>query len=121
MVRRVEDFDCWRLMDEIRQRVYAITASGPAQSDWKFCAQLRDAIASGLRNFSEGYGRVGRREFARFLRMTRGSLFEVSECLRDGVARGYWTAESVADIHLLARRATAATSRLMTYLLSGRR
>jgi four helix bundle protein len=118
VARRVEDFACWQLMDALRRRVYAITDDDRVRTDWKFRDQMRDAAASSLRNFAEGYGRISHRDFARFLRITRGSLFEVSECLRDGAARGYWTSESVADIEVLAKRATAAISRLMEYLLS---
>jgi four helix bundle protein len=118
MARKVEDFECWQLMDDLRRQVYALTDTPVVRSDFRFCDQLREAVASSLRNFSEGFGRIGHKEFARFLRISRGSLFEVSECLRDGTARGYWSDETVTEVHILTKRATAATSRLMQYLLS---
>lgn len=116
MVKRVEDFDAWRLADELRTQVYALVDTSAADKDWKFRDQLREAMASGLRNFAEGFGRGRDREFAHFLRIARASLFEVSECLRDGVARGYWNANQVEGMHVLAKRSTAAMTRLIRYL-----
>ena len=109
--KRVEDLVVWQLGDELRRKVYAITAKGEPANDWKFRDQLRDAVSSITRKIAEGFGRYRHREFAQFLSIARGSLFEVSETLRDGVSRGYWTAESIADLQALSKRTTAAASR----------
>lgn len=114
--KRVEDLVAWQLGNELRSKVYAITAIGGPADDWKFRDQLRDAVSSVTRNLAEGFGRYRHREFAQFLSIARGSLFEVSETLRDGVARGYWTTDSVAELQILSKRTTAAVSRLMRYL-----
>jgi four helix bundle protein len=117
--RQVQDLVVWQLADEIRRSVYALLAHGPATKDWTFCDQLRDATASVARNVVEGFGRETHREFARFLVIARGSLFEVQEHLRDGIARGYWPPSATTELDTLCRRAIAAVTSLVGYLRSG--
>ena len=42
VVDRFEDLDAWQVADELRVEVYALTATGPASKDFKFCNQIRD-------------------------------------------------------------------------------
>lgn len=60
VVDRFEDLDAWPVADESRLEVYALTATGPASTDFKFCSQIRDAAASATRNISEGFGLTAR-------------------------------------------------------------
>ena len=114
--KRVEDLFVWQLADELRGRIYWLTGSGAAARDWKFRDQLRDAASSSTLNIAEGFGRFRHREFAQFLRYARGSRFEISDALRDGVIRNYWTAESVKDELILCKRTTKAITRFIDYL-----
>ncbi len=116
--RRVEELVVWQLGHELRTRIYAITAIEPVVRDFKFCNQLRDAASSVTRNIAEGFGRDGHREFARFLSIARGSLFEVEDHLRDGAARGHWDASATQEIHGLCNRTIAAVTRFIRYLKS---
>ena len=68
------------------------------------------------KNIAEGFGRFRHKEFAQFLRYSRGSSYETSDGLRDGVARKYWTAEQIESALILAKRATKANSRFTRYL-----
>lgn len=114
--KRVEDLIVWQLAGELRTMIYSLTSSGPAARDWKFRDQLRDAARSTTRNIAEGFGRFRHKEFAQFLRYTRGSLFEISDGLRDGVSRRYWTAAKIRDALILSKRATKAVTRFTDYL-----
>ncbi len=114
--KRVEDLVAWQLGNELRDRVHALTAGGEPAADWKFRSQLRDAVSSVTRNIAEGFGRYRHREFAHFLSIARGSLFEVSDQLRDGVSRQYWTSEAITELLGLCNRTTAALTRLILYL-----
>ena len=114
--KRVEDLSAWQLGNELRDRVHALTAEGRLAEDWKFRNQLRDAVSSVTRNIAEGFGRYRHREFAHFLSIARGSIFEVADHLRDGVSRKYWTQEVVAESLGLCNRTTAAVTRLILYL-----
>ena len=116
MARRVEELVVWQLADALRARVYAITASGTAVGDARFCNQIRDATGSICRNIAEGFGRYRHKEFAQFLSIARGSLFELSDHLRDGVHRGYWSDESISDVKAGCNRTIAAITHFIRYL-----
>jgi len=116
IARRVEDLEIWLLANELREKIYAISATRPAQADRDFCEQIRDAVGSVSRNMAEGFGRYRPKEHARFLIIARGSLFEVEDLLRDGVARGHWNAPGVQEMHRLCNRCIAGTTSLIRYL-----
>jgi four helix bundle protein len=116
--RRVEELAVWQLADEIRCQVHALAAADPAKKDFRFCDQLRNAASPISSNVAEGFGRFGHREFAQFLTIARGSLFEVKDHLKDGVARGYWTSDDCEDLQKLCNRTIAAVTRLIRYLRS---
>jgi four helix bundle protein len=114
--RRYEDLVCWRLSHELKDRVFEITATGPASQDRKFCEQIRESARSAPRNIAEGFGRFGPAEFRRFLQIARGSLTETHNHLRDGRDRGYFGQETHQQLSKLTGRAAIATGRLMKYL-----
>jgi four helix bundle protein len=114
--KRVEDLIVWQLANELKIKVYELTETGPASKDWKFRDELRDAVSSTTRNIREGFGRLRHKEFAQFLRYSRGSLYETSDGLHDGVARKYWTPAQIEGALILSKRATKANSRFTRYL-----
>jgi four helix bundle protein len=116
MARRVEELDVFRLGNELREKVHAITATSPANRDRKFCTQLDDAASSVTRNICEGFGRYRHKEFAQFLSIARGSVFEIIDHLRDGVARRYWSDEVVQVHRSLCNRTIAALTRFIRWL-----
>ena len=118
VARRVEELVVWQLGHELRKKVYAITATGTAVGDFRFSNQIRDAASSVTRNVAEGFGRYKHREFAQFLVIARGSLFEIEDHLRDGLVRGYWDREAAKDIHDLCNRTIAAVTYFIRYLKS---
>jgi four helix bundle protein len=102
-VSRYEDFVVWQLADELKRRVFELTATGPASRDFKFRDQVRDSSASVTRNIAEGFGRFGDGQFAWFLRVARGSLMETHNSLRDGYDRGYFSAAETTACSALRR------------------
>jgi four helix bundle protein len=81
VVDRFEDLDAWQVADELRIEVYALTATGAASVDFKFCNQIRDAASSATRNISEGFGRFYPGEFARFMDFSIASVMEIQDWL----------------------------------------
>jgi four helix bundle protein len=114
--RRVEELVVWQLADELRRKMYGLTASALVMSDRRFRDQAMDAAGSVARNIAEGFGRYRHREFAQFLTVARGSLMETKDCLRDGVARRYWTEEEVRELNDLCNRTIAAVTHFVRYL-----
>jgi four helix bundle protein len=114
--RRVEELVVWQLAHSVREATYQITATGAAFNDRRFREQIRDAAGSVARNIAEGFGRYRHREFAQFLLISRGSLFETRDCLRDGIARRYWTPDDVKQLDELCNRTIAAITHFVQYL-----
>jgi four helix bundle protein len=119
-VRSFTDLDAWKLANELKVGVYGLIRSGPASRDFEFRDQIRNAAASAPRNIAEGFGRYFPREFSQFLRIANGSLMETSNHLTDGVDREYFSRAEAEALITLARRASAATTRLMRYLATAR-
>ena len=117
-VKRYEDLIAWQLAYELQRAVFALTATGAASTDFKFRDQIRDSSSSATRNIAEAFGRWAPAEFARFLRIARGSLNETHNSVRDGRDRGYFTAEDAHRMQLVAGRAAKAITRLIRYLES---
>ena len=121
VVDKFEDLDAWQVGDELRIEVYALTATGPASHDFKFCNQIRDAASSVTRNISEGFGRFYPGDFAHFMDFSIGSVMEIQDALRDGVGRNHFTADQVRKAQTLAVRSLQVSKGLKRYLQSARR
>ncbi len=111
-----EEIVAWQLANELQCAIFEATARGAASQDFKFCNQIRGASSSVSANIAEGFWRYTHREFARFLRIARGSLGEAQNHLRTAKQRGYLTEAEFRSLCRLSVRAFVATTRLMTYL-----
>jgi len=56
-VRRFEDFDCWKLANELKLAVYELVQRAHVKPDREFCDQIRSAVASAPANIAEAFGR----------------------------------------------------------------
>ena len=113
---RFEDLIVWQLSDQLQKEIFEFTSHPPTSRDFKYCDQIRDSIRSAKRNASEGFGRYYPKEFARFLRITQGSLQETKNHLLDGLRQKYLSAERHEQLKLLCLRAMKANVRLIAYL-----
>lgn len=115
-VRDFRDLVAWQLADELRREVIAFTDKEPVARDFRFCSQIRDAVASACRNTSEGFGRFRPSENARFLEFTHASLSEVQDGLIEGREKKYLDEELHGRLWILSRRALGANTNYMKYL-----
>ncbi len=76
-IRSYEDLAAWQLAVDLSVEVYRVTESFPAVDRFGLAQQVRRAAVSVPSNIAEGYGRGSRTDYARFLRISRGSLYEV--------------------------------------------
>ena len=119
-MHRYEDFNAWKLAHALSKKIFEMTSQPPVVDDYRFRDNIRDAADSAERNFPEGFGRFGPKEFARFLDHSRASLLETKNQLLVGLERGYFSEQDVEDARRLSDRALGALSGLQRYLRSPR-
>jgi four helix bundle protein len=116
-VKRIEDLIAWQLAVEFKDEVHRLIAgSKSAQRDFRFLAQICDALVGTESNTVEGFHRNRPREFAQFLRYARSSHAEAETRLKDGIARGYFKQIDCENALRLAKRCGQALLRLLQSL-----
>ena len=74
---------------ELTKLVYGLVRRFPAEERYALADQLRRAVASIPSNIAEGNGRAGNKDYAHFLAIARGSLYEVVTQLEIAQGLGY--------------------------------
>jgi four helix bundle protein len=83
-----ERLEAWKWAHRLALEVYAATRQWPASERYGLTSQVRRAAISVPTNIAEGAARQGRREFARYLGISMGSLAELSYLLLFSHAAG---------------------------------
>jgi len=76
-IKSYQDLKAWQLSMKFTKTIYRVTDDFPDTERFGLISQLRRASVSVPSNIAEGWGRFSTNDYARFLRMARGSLFEV--------------------------------------------
>jgi four helix bundle protein len=114
--RHHTDLEVWGLANEVRDRVLTLISSGQFDGQRWLREQLARASQSACANVAEGFARYQPRDFARFLRGTKGSLIEVEEHLHSALQSGLISELEFSDLSALVHRAAACATRLIRYL-----
>lgn len=88
-VKRFEDLIAWQRGMELAKTVYQLTSRLPADERFGLTSQMRRAAVSVPCNIAEGFGREATSDMVRFLRMARGSPFELRTQCRLCVDLGF--------------------------------
>jgi error-prone DNA polymerase len=76
-IRTFRDIVAWQKGMELTRSIYHLTRLMPSEERFELAKQMRGAAASIPSNIAEGFGRQGRPDLLRFLRIARGSLYEL--------------------------------------------
>ena len=79
----------WKKAMVLVELVYRHIRIFPSEERFRLCDQLSRAAVSVPSNIAEGYGRGTQAEYARFLSVARGSLYEVETQLELAVRLGF--------------------------------
>ena len=77
MAMDYRELEVWQKSMTLCEKVYLLLRQFPNEERHALCDQLRRAVVSIPSNIAEGNGRDSRIEYARFLSIARGSVFEV--------------------------------------------
>lgn len=94
-------------------QAYQATANFPAQERYGLVSQMRRAAISVGANIAEGAGRNTDREFARFLRLARGSAHELEFETQAATDLGFLDEKNAADL----RERISQLSRMLNMLI----
>lgn len=67
----------WQKSMVLVKEIYKLTSSFPENEKFGLTSQMRRASVSIPSNIAEGWGRLSRKNYIQFLRISRGSLFEL--------------------------------------------
>jgi four helix bundle protein len=108
-----EKLETWQKAIDFADLVYRLTRKFPDEERFGLTSQVRRAAVSVSSNIAEGASRFSRNDFARFIEIATGSLFEVVSQAAVGLRQGFLT----PDDH----RALYAAADTQGKLLSGLR
>ncbi len=76
-IKTFRDLIAWQKVMTLTKVIYTVTMKFPAIEQFGLTSQMRRAAISIPSNIAEGYGRGSQPDFARFLKIARGSLMEL--------------------------------------------
>lgn len=101
----------WQKAMELVRLVYQVCNAFPSNERYALTDQLRRAVVSVPSNIAEGNGRAGNKDYAHFLSIARGSLYETITQLQVAQDLGY--VGCLPEIDAL----TAELGRMLTSML----
>ena len=93
-LKNYRDLKVWKLSMDFVEAIYKALKTFPREERYGICDQIRRAAVSVPSNIAEGFGRDTPKEFAHFLSIARGSLYEVMTQLEIASRLGYLAQDS---------------------------
>lgn len=84
-----EDLHCWQACREVRIFIIDLVKSYPKEEKFSIVDNMKRAARSTTQNIAEGFGRFHYRENLQFCRISRGSLFEITDDLITSLDEGF--------------------------------
>jgi len=72
-----KDLVVWQKSVELARCVYVVTRQLPKEERYGLASQMQRSSVSIGSNIAEGYGRNSRKDYCQFLRIARGSTYEL--------------------------------------------
>ena len=112
-----ENLEAWQYALEFANGVYGWTANFPGEERFGLTNQMRRAAVSVSSNLAEGSSRSSRPDFARFVEISTGSLFEVVSQASIAKRQGFLQPADFAKLYALAESQGKIASGLRNSLL----
>lgn len=99
---KFEKLDVWQKSIEFADVIYAITRSFPSDERFGLTDQMRRGAVSVSSNIAEGSSRASDNDFARFVEISTGSLFEVVSQATVAKRQQFLSGSNFAAIYTMA-------------------
>ena len=116
--KNFEDLNVWKDAKNLVVAIYKSTYQSPMKGDFGFKDQIQRAAVSIMNNIAEGFERDSSRDFARFLRYSKGSAGEVRSMLYIALDLEYITKEKFDELYELSLIIIKRIASLKKYLKS---
>ncbi|MBB6002060.1 four helix bundle protein [Arcicella rosea] len=84
-----KDLKVWQKSIVLINQTYSLSKDFPANEKFGLTSQINRASVSIAANIAEGWGRESKKSFVQFLKISRGSLFELDTLLIIAVNQNY--------------------------------
>lgn len=84
-----KDLKIWQKSMILINQIYTLSKDFPANEKFGLTSQINRASVSVASNIAEGWGRESKKSFIQFLKISRGSLFELDTLLIVAVNQNY--------------------------------
>jgi four helix bundle protein len=84
-----EDLQCWQACREVRIFISELVKSYPKEERFSIVDNMKRAARSATQNIAEGFGRFHYKENIQFCRVSRGSLYELTDDLITSIEEGF--------------------------------
>lgn len=101
-MKSYRDLVVWQKSVEMVTQVYKLVKGFPNDEKFGLTSQIKRSSISIASNIAEGYGRNYTKDYARFLQMARGSLFEFQTQFQIAVNLGFIDDNELKEIGDLA-------------------
>jgi four helix bundle protein len=112
-----EKLDVWKEAIEFADFVYSSTRSFPDEERFGLTNQMRRTAVSISSNIAEGSSRSSRPDFARFIELATGSLFEVVSQATVGKRQGFLSEADYNRLYTACEKQSKMLSGLRRSLL----
>jgi four helix bundle protein len=101
-VLKFEKLDVWQKAIDFADLIYSKTKAFPSDERFGLTNQMRRAAVSVSSNIAEGSSRISDTDFARFVEIATGSLFEVVSEATVAKRQGFFSSEDFTPIYKVA-------------------
>ena len=116
MQYQFQNLKVWQKAMQLVQRVYEATQDFPKEEQYGVTGQLRRAAVSIPVNIAEGNGRYHKKEYAQFLYMARGSVYELMALAQVSKNLKYLSPSMAEELLTLSGEVTAMLNGLIKSL-----
>jgi four helix bundle protein len=114
-----EKLEVWQKSIDFADLIYSLTRSFPQEERFGLTNQMRRAAVSISSNIAEGSARVSRNDFARFIEIATGSVFEVVSQATISLRQRFLTEEQYRQVYEAAEQQGKMLSGLRRSLVEG--
>jgi four helix bundle protein len=112
-----EKLEVWQKAVDFAEMIYDVTRNFPSDERFGLTHQMRKAALSISSNLAEGSSRNSKVDYARFVEIASGSLFEVVSQSVVSRRRGFLSEDDFAKIYAASEQQSRMLSGLRSYLL----